>query len=41
MKNYIMRNKATLFSLGFAGAFMSVITAAAFFLGEVSPAAIF
>lgn len=41
MRNYIAKNKATIFSLGFAGAFMSIITAAAFFLSDVSPAAIF
>ncbi len=41
MRNYIAKNKATIFSLGFAGVFMSIITAAAFFLSEVSPAAIF
>ena len=41
MKNYILNNKANLCSIGLAGAFMSIITAAALLLGEISPAAIF
>ncbi len=41
MKNYISKNKDTAFALGFAGAFMSIITATALLLSEISPAAIF
>ncbi len=41
MKKYISQNKATVFSLGFAGAFMSIITVAALIFSEISPTAIF
>ncbi len=41
MKEYISQNKATVFSLGFAGAFMSIITATAIIFSEVSPTVIF
>lgn len=41
MKKYISKNKDTAVALGFAGAFMSIVTAAALILSEVSPAAIF
>ncbi len=41
MKDYILKNKSNLCSISIAGAFMSIITAAALILSEVSPAAIF
>lgn len=41
MKKYISQNKDTALALGFAGAFMSIITTVALILSEVSPAAIF
>ena len=41
MKKYISQNKATVFSLGFAGAFMSIIISVAFILDEISPVIIF
>lgn len=37
MRRYIEKNKATVFSLGFAGVFMGAVTAAALILSEVSP----
>ncbi len=41
MKDYIVRNKLNICSIGLAGAFMSIVTAAALILSEVSPTAIF